>query len=119
MDIFKHNWTDRMKKEPYINKVLNFTPPDQIVLKNVTKYMRKKHRFVEEKLPYPYTKKNHYEVVTFLKDNPPVRRDFMEHKDVQTESFDLVRNGQVLDEYPLYDNTRPNSLYNLRYASMR
>ena len=120
MDVFNHNWTQRMKNEPYINTVLNSTPPEQIVIHNVQKFSRKRHRFVETQHPYPYTKERLYEAMSFLQNNPPERRDRMDSNDIQVERFDFIRHGRVFDGvYPLYDNTRPNSLYNLRYATIR
>ena len=129
MDVFKHNWTQRMKTDPWTNAVLN---SERIALEprsveywrpikasnnwlSVSRTYRKTrvytnekgdHRFGLHRTPYKY-----YQRIKKNVDNKNPRGVLKEIKINYRPSGE--RNPDM------WENTRPQSLYNLHYATLR
>ena len=119
MDVFNHNWNQRMKTESFVNYTLNTDTPDTIQTLGVQKKDRKRKRFIKIKDNQQYSPALHNEALKYLRDHPPIRRDYLGYDEDQLEQVVLYRNGVLFKSPKLYDNSRPNSLYNLNYATLR
>ena len=99
MDAFKINWNDKMKKDVFVNKILNGDTS-----KDYFSFDENENGIW-----------NHY---AFLMSGekavsvPEALKWYARNKN-------NVRNWRYFSNTRLYDNTAPHSLYNLRYASLR
>ena len=116
MDIFKYNWTDRIKKEPFTNYKLNSDKPRN---KREIHYTVKRKRNNDE--VSTHKRWLHYNPIALRAINYMPRAPQDENTMLPLAAYRVEERAKVTGriENPLYDNTRPNSLYNLRYASMR
>ena len=126
MDAFKLKWNERMQHDPYVNFVLNsderFTDPEPHRIEYWGIYNRKSKKNKGKDIPDDV-------VMHDGKYYKPHRKKFSERAlDRQLkkskkapDGFNEVEIIYKTDRLPtqLHDNTRPQSLYKLRYASLR
>lgn len=128
MDVFKQNWGQRIQHDPYVNFVLNsdtkidVEDPTYVVyyvyygdepskmnpgsMKEVNGeyYQKRQRRYNPDRLPFHRA--------TALKNPVGLQEVRFKYKDGRETPI-------TTQETRLHDNTRPQSLYNLRYASIR
>ena len=138
MDIFNQNWTEQMKNNPFVNKLLNnyevktireFTP-GSIKYRSLRKIEPKRG----SKRPYTirfkdnneeYNQANLENLKEFKKyfTYPGKRKAKMNKIYYKPGSSKVTRDRLHIIHYrsknELLANTRPQSLYNLRYACLR
>ena len=144
MDVFKYNWTEQMKTNPVANKVLNNYDVEDDVVKDPgfiryslwKKYKKKtdqKNSRGKFKYETKFKRKNVdklYSTKRFLKTEkyPSFESVLRKHKQfdqwyLKRRSFKFSEPHYVYipqsSEDHYWANTRPQSLYNLRYASIR
>ena len=119
MDIFNQNWTDQMKTNPLVNKLLNtdtieVETPTTIHFWGPVGYGTKlKDTFIKigrrhfRRKRVPYSKEHSAHVLNMAKKLP---------ENMKPE-VTLVLSTERVHSY--HNNTRPQSLYNLRYACLR
>ncbi len=129
MDVFKYNWTERMKTEPFVNYTLQQPRPN--VWTEATHYriwapytpsLRQKRKppkgtkIVDGRYYKKKKMKNRYPDYYEKMIKPMVDKNPQELRDIKMK-------GTQMYTYPpeseLHEYTRPQSLYNLRYASLR
>ena len=123
MDVFKLKWNERMQHDPYVNFVLNsderFIEGEPFRIEYYGLFSKNKPRIMTpwiEKIDGQYYKKhrriwndkNVKFVKKKVKDYPPA-----------AQKIDYERTDPIHTPGQLHDNTRPQSLYKLRYASLR
>ena len=120
MDVFKQNWTQRIHTDPYVNFLLN----------TEDKYETHKDRVIYYK---EYDKDDNIPITATKVDGRYFRRVWRKYTDrVYKERKEYIKtlpehlrylevkwSDPVLLDRELNENTRPQSLYNLRYASLR
>ena len=118
MDIFDQNWTQKMKTEPFVNYLLN---SDQVTEDYVTTWWHIPKKLVKRK--DRLRKHMKHRGKTYYKYEMPLNKAARKNLEKHPERVLKVA-GQMLVDYwqkesGLHDNTRPQSLYNLHYASLR
>ena len=138
MDVFNHNWNSRMKNEPFVNCVLNSDKqPERIRVRAVRSHTR------EEMKKNPMAAAFDYRNIIGYVNDPGFIRRLGRARDSQViwnnsyVNYLHMKSGRVMKPgtfysmfgtekrlptdipTPLYDNSRPQSLYNLNYASIR
>ena len=130
MDVFNQNWTLRIKTDPLVNTFLNYDKR-KITIKE------KKQEIIEE------TEEERAERIKEMREQPMIgdgavtttlKKDKLEIDDEEQEKENnndkpkkpvivpplpvFVRNNKTIlsSDRPIFPNTRPNSLYNLRYS---
>ena len=122
MDIFNQNWTEQMKKDPLVNKLLNNTRPDEIKIKKIMRtgqvLSKKNIRKQIEKMPF--TTEDYRDIMEYKKNNPLPKMKDAKVGTHYLSSTAVTKYGHRHKYKPSYNaNTRPASLYNLRYATQR
>lgn len=113
MDVFNQNWTERMKNDPYTNKVLNLQTPRKLEYTRYRKYLGQ-DQYVPVSMPFQQRRLN------IIKTWPILPYDATKRRRNVYYLVDAKINDMNIDYYDkLYPNSRPNSLYNLHYASLR
>ena len=114
MDVFKINWNQKMKTDMFVNKMLN---DDRTQLQQ--KYQKWSYNWVKgESIPGK------------IKVGPINDRWYRKYEWLNEDTYDVFDDKRnfyykLIDEpfmgqkRSLTANTRPNSLYNLHYASIR
>lgn len=122
MDVFNQNWNQRMQSDPYVNFVLNSddrVETHETHIKYWTVYATKKPAF---KIPKDVIEKNG---IYYRKRKSKFTAKNIRYADKQDKKLpkDLRKKeykwSEPIHYKELHDNTRPQSLYNLRYASLR
>ena len=138
MDVFNHNWNQRMKNEPFVNYTLNSDKrPERIRVRIV----RSKTAEERQKNPdaHVFDYKNHKGYVNdprFMTNLRDARKsqviwneDYFNY--LHMRSGNVMKPGTYYSMFgterilptdiptTLYDNSRPQSLYNLNYTSIR
>ena len=128
MDVFNQNWTQRMKTDPWTNAVLNSKRERVVSGKprflrywrgysqdewNAVKYKQLEFEPYYDKIYLHHRKK--YSPERHNKVKQRVRRNPEQYNKVEVVSFA----PSVHQDPDMWENTRPQSLYNLRYASLR
>lgn len=132
-DVFNQDWTNRMKNEVFTNKLLNNWPTEHPVgFMNIVfkKKQRRKSRHgkytyivrdtvytgnYDQSVGNSWWRLNHAYGIWPGKNRAVPNRKYASYQDI-----DVIRPGSDVDPVQEYwSNTRPNSLYNLRYASQR
>ena len=138
MDVFKQNWNERIKSDPFVNKILNnyvietrreFTP-GSIKYRAIRKIKPKRG----SKRPYSIRFKDFDEEYTQENlDNLREFRKYFSYPGKGRAKMDKIyykpRSAKITPDHldithfrtknELLANTRPQSLYNLNYASLR
>ena len=121
MDVFQQNWTQRMHKEPFTNYILNSKgQKDNKIKMQYIQFVRRGARSVPEydtqivdwneraeQDAKEIVKRDEIRIKRGLTDAPDQRNQYYGYK------YEVLKGGK------LYDNSRPISLYNLNYASLR
>ena len=118
MDIFQQDWTNQMKTDPFVNKIMYQTLNNESYIHYdlVKKYKGKNQRvkFRRRKIRKPYT-----DVEMAKLDKIPVVEEIKGKKGniwyITKKTLDIQ---QPMTEH-YWQNTRPQSLYNLNYATLR
>ena len=132
MDVFNQNWTQRMKADPFVNQTLNnlSTRPIRIGIDVERHYWdNKTKQWKKQEMQYPYNQQSIRLIKRWKQipddhpmDKPPPQR-LRKSDNFFTRKPAIVRSSKThSEEYKddrLYPNSRPNSLYNLHYASLR
>ena len=133
MDVFNHNWTEKMKDSPLVNKLLNNYPVHDdrglieytVIQKIKDPKYRNRFKTSQKHRVYPWSQRERrrFNFYTDRYGHPPWWPG-IEHAD-QGKTYlvdDLTLNYREPGYYvdPKYhSNTRPHSLYNLHYSSLR
>ena len=118
MDVFKHNWTQRMKNEPYINYTLNKDKKHHGKIRWKTKHIDNDYNLIETQMEQDMHEaadfgRKYFSAANIFKSNLYGMQLNKRYGVAGSLKLELQGMGQ------LYDNSRPNSLYNLHYASSR
>ena len=114
MDIFNYNWTERIKNEPFVNKKLNYDKkPESLEYSTILHNPYLGSQTYKTKYLYSETNLRLYQNEV-KRPIEPAKPNYFYHYLVPSSAKINYRKIENLQQ-----NTRPNSLYNLRYASKR
>ena len=122
MDVFQQNWTEQMKSDVFVNKLLNtnirevnkMAVRSRIHMLNTTPFIREqKYKFTQRR--WNQAKKRIRQHKKYIERN---KQMFVNPPPKPIETFDVQRIYSE-SEQRYHNNTRPQSLYNLRYACIR
>ena len=144
MDVFNHNWTEKMKTNPVANFILNNYDLEDEVTKDpgfirynlwrqrLVKTDRKNKRnqyiydteYDKENVGVFYSKKEHKKLRKFPRlDKTKPRDRKYDTWYVKSKGRNVVKPSDIIlpnySENHYWANSRPNSLYNLHYPSIR
>ena len=131
MDVFNQNWTNRMKTEPFVNQILNdFYLSTEIEPGRIKWRTIKKVKDPTKKNGVSYKYKNYNNILTNERFTKAKREDLRwpgSMKAVFDKQYIISRSVKVKPEIKrlwytpqhMWANTRPQSLYNLNYATLR
>ena len=141
MDIFQQNWTEKMKNQPFVNKVLNNhlvdieeVPQDhgRIKYRLIKKYIvkskdtpaRDKIKYRRKTIDTDYTERRatrlkKYPVLKPTDKSPNNEKWHILQKSIRIRKPAPGHNIYHHSDISLWANTRPQSLYNLNYATLR
>lgn len=122
MDVFKQKWNQRMQQDPYVNFVLNSDEreipgdPDRLeyyyFIPNKPRLMLPSIKEVDGQY-YRKTRRK------WTKKGLEAARDRQKRLPRGAQGIDYIYTDPIPLPTLLHDNTRPQSLYNLRYPSLR
>ena len=123
MDIFKLKWNERMQHDPYVNFVLNsdkrFIEGDPHRIEYYMLFSKDKPRVMTpwiEEFDGQYYKKHRR---IWNEKNVKYVKERVKDYPVAAQKIEYERTDPIQIPGKLHDNTRPQSLYKLRYASLR
>ena len=132
MDIFNHNWTERMKNDPFITKKLNNYPIRDDLSYRIAKKVISLKRGELFKVKYgteyvPYNPRNVDIYKGNIKPERQAKREWfvgnINRRDMKLDEEYILPGSaihhKITKTESYHANTRPQSLYNLRYATLR
>ena len=129
MDVFKFNWTQRIKTEPFVNATLNSKRhtdkpygirywrriPGQ---ENVPNWIAARRTYLMSKIQIHEGRRRKYGLhTTPIRNYNTVKRNVNERNAPALQKLEILSDS--IKDPDAWENTRPQSLYNLRYASLR
>lgn len=111
MDAFQQNWTERIKTDMFVNKVLNSEDRFQKT------HIRYRRRPKPDKRYKTYKSKWSQKMEDRVHRN--ITKDALKQKHYRLYDENIGYNYISTEEKSLMANSRPQSLYNLHYASIR
>ena len=117
MDVFHQNWNQHMKENMFVNKILS-TKNDPMI-KFHRRLRRPSHRHIQN--PENYFKNGKFYKVAYIPYTPEKWKKMSKIKNEFHAVSDSLQEISMRSRHSadLGYNTRPQSLYNLHYASIR
>ena len=119
MDVFNQNWNQRIKTEPFTNQLLNNIKPETIRV--ITRHTTNNRIRRMTRHNYEFTKNIHEEVERDRQyKHPPYVKDWEQNREyIVGARYHKKGVGYINYNPSQFAYTRPDSLYNLRYTSLR
>ena len=129
MDVFKFNWTQRIKTEPFVNATLNskrYTDKPKGVRywrqipgqQNIQSWNAARRTYLMSKIYTHEGSRRKYGLhTTPIRNYDIVKRNVKDRNPPALQNIEIVSDS--IKDPDAWENTRPQSLYNLHYASLR